>query len=133
MLNFIWPVPGFRRITSGFMTAERPNHRGIDIGRNLSPPLAIDGATIVAVAGGCVSGAGLGHRSMGNWIEISHGCGWVSRYMHNRENFVATGMSVLKGEPIGLVGNTGLSTGPHLHIELLHHGKHVDPVCWLGF
>lgn len=127
-VRFLWPVPGFYRVTSGFRTAERPSHMGIDIGRNVSPPLPIDGARIVAVAEGVVTGAGSLHESMGNWLEVTHPGGWVSRYMHNRENRVKRGDAVRMGEVIGLVGSTGRSTGPHLHIELIRGGAHVDPL-----
>ena len=132
MINFIWPVPGFYRVSSGFKTAERPRHMGIDIGRNLHPPKTIDGACIVAVACGVVTRVVPNSASAGNWVEIDHGVGWVSRYMHNQANLVKLGQSIVQGEVIALVGNTGNSTGPHLHIELLLHGVHVDPAKYLN-
>lgn len=105
---------------------------GIDIARGLDPPLPIDGAAIVAAAGGTVSAAASLHPTMGNMLEIDHGGGWVSRYMHNRQNLAALGQAVRQGETVALVGSTGRSTGPHLHFELLRLGAHVDPLRYLG-
>ena len=124
----IWPTPGFYRVSSHFRTAERPNHMGIDIGRNISPPQPILGADIVAVADGYVSGLGFYHHSMGNWIELDHGAGLVSRYMHNDRNLVSMGQLVKQGDVIGLVGNTGRSEGAHLHFEFFLNGCHVNPL-----
>lgn len=124
---FIWPVPGFYRVSSGFRTAERPNHVGIDIGRNVDPPRSIEGACIVAVADGRVSGWGMLHESMGNWISIDHGEGWSTRYLHNQLNLVAKGEYVRQGDVIGLVGNTGRSYGPHLHFEITRNCLHLNP------
>lgn len=128
---FTWPVPGFYRVSSGFMTAERPNHMGIDIGRNINPPQSIDGAVIVAAADGRVADLGINHASKGNWVLIDHGDGWASRYMHNQINMVGMGQYVRQGEPVGLVGSTGRSSGPHLHFELIRDGRHLDPVDYL--
>ena len=136
MSVFLWPVPGFYRVTSGFgkrvINGVEGFHRGIDIGRNLNPPLPVDGAVIVAPADGEVVGCGSGHASMGNWIEIAHADGWLSRYMHNSVNSVIVGQVVGAGNLIGLVGNTGRSTGPHLHFELIKDGMHVDPFSVLA-
>ena len=130
-MYFIWPVPGFYRVSSGFRTAERPAHAGIDIGRNLSPPRPVEGAAIVAPADGRVADAGTLHASMGNWIAIDHGGGWTTRYMHNEINLVGKGEEVRRGAVIGLVGNTGRSSGPHLHFELIRDGRHLDPLDYL--
>ena len=64
----------------------------------------------------------------GNFVEISHGNGWVTRYIHMRENSVAVefGDVVKAGEAIGLVGSSGNSTGPHLHFEVYHNGIAVE-------
>ena len=130
-LTLIWPVPGYYRVTSMYMTPERPNHRGIDIGRSLSPPRAIDGATVVAAAGGTVSAVATGHRTMGNMVEVDHGGGLRTRYMHNRVNLAAPGQAVAQGDAIALVGSTGSSTAPHLHFEVILGGAHVDPLSAL--
>ena len=128
MPDFIWPVPGFTRVSSQFRTVERPNHMGIDIGRNISPPKQILGADIVAVADGLVTAVGVYHSSKGNWLEICHGGGIVTRYMHNYRNLVVRGQYVWQGDVIALVGNTGRSDGPHLHFEVIYNGRHIDPL-----
>lgn len=123
-----WPVPGFRRITSGYRTAERPNHAGIDIGRNLAPERAIEGTPVLAVAEGRVQQVVNGHATMGNMVMINHGDGMITRYLHNRQNLVRAGQEVKRGEAIAQVGNTGASTGPHLHFEIIQDGKATDPL-----
>lgn len=128
MGEFIWPVPGFGRVTSGFRTAERPGHFGIDIGRELDPPRAIDGACIVAAAAGTVAAAHAGHPSMGCAVELDHGGGYATRYMHCSAVLVRPGQEVGRGEAIARVGSTGRSTAPHLHFEVLYRGAHLDPL-----
>ena len=127
MPYFIWPTPGYFRITSGFRTAERPDHMGIDIGRNIDPPQSIEGAEIIAIADASVSRVVWKHNTSGNMVELDHGSGVVSRFMHNQINLVSEGQNVRQGEIIALVGNTGRSTAPHVHVELLFNGRHVDP------
>lgn len=127
----IWPVPGFYRVSSGFRTMERPDHMGIDIGRNITPPQAILGADIVAVADGrvsAISAAGAHHQTKGNWIELDHGGGLRTRYKHNLRNKVKFGQYVRQGDVIALVGDTGRSFGPHLHFEIIYNGRHMDPL-----
>ena len=128
MAYYIWPVPGFPRVTSGYRTAERPAHNGIDIGRNLSPPAPIESAVIVAAADGHVLTAQWHHASWGHWVEIAHGDGIRTRYAHCMELLVKPGQDVRQGQAIALVGSTGRSTGPHLHFEVLYNGRQVDPL-----
>lgn len=122
-----WPTPGFYRVSSGFRPADRPTHNGIDIARNISPPVPIQGADIVAAADGRVCASGDNHESKGNWLEIDHGGGLKTRYMHNHSNKVQSGQFVRQGDVIAFVGSTGRSTGPHLHFEVIYNGRHVDP------
>lgn len=131
MPYFIWPVPGFYRVTSKFRTPERPAHNGIDIGRNIDPPQSIEGESIVAIADGHVSRVLSYHDTMGNMVELCHGGGVLSRFMHNQVNLVFAGQSVRQGDVIALVGNSGRSTAPHVHVELLFLGSHVDPSDYL--
>ena len=90
-------------------TGQKAMHRGIDIGRNLSPPQAIEGAGIAAIAGGRVT-ASFHSASAGNMITLDHGGGVFSTYMHNEINLVRVGQPVSQGQAIGRVGNTGRST-----------------------
>jgi murein DD-endopeptidase MepM/ murein hydrolase activator NlpD len=61
-------------------------------------------------------------------VEIDHGDGVMTRYAHCRSSLVSVGDPVLQGEPIATVGSSGLSTGPHLHYEVLVKGRRVDPL-----
>ncbi|NLM50374.1 MAG: M23 family metallopeptidase, partial [Clostridiaceae bacterium] len=63
--------------------------------------------------------------------KIDHGNGYVTAYGHLSKINTSVGKTVEKGEVIGLLGNTGRSTGPHLHFEVIKNGKHVDPLSYL--
>jgi murein DD-endopeptidase MepM/ murein hydrolase activator NlpD len=67
----------------------------------------------------------------GHAVLIDHGLGLFSGYWHQSEIVVVEGQEVQAGELIGLIGNTGLSTGPHLHWELRLNGIAVNPVQWV--
>ena len=119
------PLPLPARITSRFGLREDPFgagqrfHHGVDIA-------AAYGREVPAVADGRVAFAGA-RGSYGNMVEIEHADGTRSRYAHLAAVTVREGEAVGAGRPIGTVGATGRSTGPHLHFELLQHGKPVDP------
>jgi len=99
-------------------------HKGVDFAGNL-------GSDVVAVAAGVVTWAG--ERSgYGKLIEINHGDGYATRYAHNERTLVAVGQTVKRGESIALMGSTGHSTGPHVHFEVLHNGRQVDPLSFIG-
>lgn len=99
-------------------------HKGVDFAGNL-------GSDVVAVAAGVVTWAG--ERSgYGKLIEINHGDGYSTRYAHNQRTLVAVGQTVKRGESIALMGSTGHSTGPHVHFEVLHNGRPVDPLSFIG-
>jgi hypothetical protein len=103
---------------------------------NHSPTLSIDfnrpddfGDAIVASAAGKVTRVGNeGSVSYGKWIEIDHGSGYRTRYAHLSKQSVSMGQSVSRGQKIGELGNTGGSTGPHLHYELRLNGTPIKPV-----
>lgn len=99
-------------------------HRGLDLG-------APYGSAILAMGSGVVSFSGRNGK-YGNLVEIDHGNGFVTRYGHNSENLVAVGSMVRRGQMIARVGSTGRSTGPHVHIEVLSHGKQIDPELLLN-
>lgn len=119
----IWPTRGW--VTSGFgfrkspFTGLREKHEGWDIA-------ARSGSTIRASADGVVVVAGREH-GYGKMLEIDHGYGIVTRYGHNSKNLVKVGDKIKRGKKIALVGNTGRSTGPHLHYEVLLNGVPVNP------
>lgn len=116
--GMIWPVQG--RITSSYGWRGREFHRGIDIG-------APHGAPVLAAKGGTVSFAGWS-GGYGNLIKIDHGSGLETWYAHLSSMLVSAGESVGAGDVIGRVGNTGRSTGAHLHFETRVNGESVNPI-----
>jgi murein DD-endopeptidase MepM/ murein hydrolase activator NlpD len=88
------------------------------------------GSPAIASADGMVSFSGL-DRGYGKTITIKHGYGLKTRYAHLKKCLVKKGQFVKKGEIIGLVGNSGRSTGSHLHYELHLHGVPVDPMKYI--
>jgi len=94
-------------------------HRGLDFA-------GLDNSLILAVAPGVVTWSGR-QRGYGNFIEIDHGNGWVTRYGHNAFNLVTPGDYVKPGQTIALMGSTGRATGTHLHFEVLYRGRHQNP------
>ena len=118
-----WRVPlakGNYRITSHFGEDRASGaHKGID--------LAVSkGSVVVSAADGKVVRLGFDTRG-GNFIVISHGNGYESKYMHLSTIGVSKGQSVGPGRYIGLSGNTGRSTGPHLHFEIWKGSNAIDP------
>ena len=99
-------------------------HRGIDLA-------AKPGTPIFAVADGVVVYSDNKQRGYGNLVIIDHGKGVLTVYAHNRRNLVDEGERVRQGARIAEVGNTGRSTGPHLHFELRVKGKAVNPLDYL--
>lgn len=124
----IWPADN-RKITSTFGIRRDPIsgrsavHSGLDIGGNRGDP-------IYAAADGVIT---LSERTypQGNNIIIDHGRGIETRYLHLNKRFANVGDKVKKGQLIGELGNTGRSTGPHLHYEVIVNGKHVDPMPYI--
>ena len=116
---FLWP-------TSGSITQKYwGGHAAIDIG-------SWTGAPVKAADGGYVVEAGRGWSSgYGNHVVIDHGNGFRTLYAHLNSIFVSPGESVSKGTQIGTVGNTGNSTGPHLHFEVLYQGVRRNPYSYL--
>lgn len=121
--GLVAPVPG--RIISGYGMRRHPilryrrMHRGLDF-------RASHGTPIYAASDGRVNYAGRngGH---GNYVRIAHGGGLATGYSHMSRIAVANGARVRRGQVIGYVGSTGLSTGPHLHYEMYRGGHSVDP------
>ncbi|MCL2014909.1 MAG: M23 family metallopeptidase [Defluviitaleaceae bacterium] len=120
----IRPVNG--RVTSGFGWRRNPFgggsefHEGIDIA-------APTGTPIIATGGGRVTFAGWS-GAYGNKVIINHGNGLQTLYAHASAILVNVGQYVTRGETIARVGSTGRSTGPHVHYEVIQHGRSVNPV-----
>ena len=85
------------------------------------------GSNVTAVAGGIVKRANR-NGSYGHMVEIDHGNGYMSRYAHNEVLLVKAGEVVKRGHVIAKLGNTGRSTGPHVHFEVLRDGVQIDPM-----
>ena len=66
-------------------------------------------------------------EDFGNFIILDHQNGYISHYYHNEENFVKKGDFTNAGDVIAKLGNTGMSTGPHLHFEIWKDGKSINP------
>lgn len=98
-------------------------HDGIDFAGK-------EGANVIAVAGGVVTWTG-SRSGYGEMVEISHGDGLVTRYAHNKQNLVEPGDVVRKGQPVGIMGISGRSTGAHVHFEVYKHGRSVDPSSYI--
>ena len=99
-------------------------HTGIDIAAEM-------GTTVLAPAAGRVISAGWNDGGYGNMIIIDHGGNMSTLYGHLSQIFVGDGQEIAKGQAIGAVGSTGMSTGPHLHFEVRVGGKPVDPMGFL--
>ena len=95
-------------------------HKGIDF-------TAPEGTPIQATGNGTIKKVNKS-RSYGNNVIIDHGFGYETLYAHMHEVHVKVGEKVIKGQQIGTVGDTGLSTAPHLHYEVRINGKHVNPI-----
>lgn len=126
---FCWPVVNLYTVTSPYGHRSLGYHNGIDIsGANAS------GSLVVAGAAGTVTEAGWSTGGYGNYVKIDHGNGVETLYAHMLDNslMVNVGDTVLKGQTIGRVGNTGYSFGAHLHFEVRINGNRVNPAPYLG-
>ena len=122
------PVEG--PVGSGFGVRTDPFNGRPALHAGLDFP-AEPGTPIYAAAGGMVS-ANEWHAAYGNLLEIDHGNGLKTRYAHNSSVDVALGTLVRRGQQVAKVGNTGRSTGPHLHFEVLVDGAPQDPARFLA-
>ena len=128
-ISFSDNIPSFAPI-EGFISQRMENkismvenlHHGIDI-------VAKKGTPIKASASGLVIFSGWTYE-MGNQIILYHGDGYFTHYGHNQQNLKYQLDIVKRGEVIGLVGNSGISSGPHLHFEIWKDKKSIDPVLY---
>jgi len=105
------------------MSGKKDRHGGIDYAGRPGTP-------VIAVASGIVTWSGKRY-GFGNLVEISHGSGYHTRYAHNKKNLVMVGEKVEKGQAIAIMGSTGRSTGTHVHFEVVHNGKQVNPKSYI--
>ena len=123
----ISPVRGI--LTSGFgyradpMTHGRGNHQGIDIAAAYGQPVHASGDGIVLQAGD--------QGGYGKAVFLAHGYGMTTRYGHMSAITVRPGQRIKRGDVIGKVGNTGRSTGPHLHYEVRVDGEPLNPIGYM--
>lgn len=127
--NFIYPIDG--EITSAYgerndpITGEKSYHEGVDIN-------APEGSNVKAAFDGSIKESGE-NETLGKYILVNHGSGIESRYAHLSSILVEQSNNIKKGEVIGKSGNTGKSTAPHLHFELLYMGQSKNPVEYINF
>jgi len=118
------PVRGY--MTRAFLIAKSPRwiaHNGLDIA-------AREGTPVLAAADGLVLFADWTYQ-YGNLVAVMHRSGYTSFYGHNQVLFVKPGERIRQGQPIALLGNSGVSTAPHLHFEIWQDGSPVDPTTLL--
>ena len=140
------PGPGARDYRCGWLTYD--GHKGTDI-RVTATAMFRQGVAVLAAAPGRVRAlregmqdasmrtlgkAAIAGREAGNSVVIEHGEGWETQYAHLRQGSVTVraGERVAAGQKLGLVGLSGNTEFPHLHVEVRHHGKSVDPFLGLG-
>jgi murein DD-endopeptidase MepM/ murein hydrolase activator NlpD len=127
--SYIKPISG-GRLSSGFGSRSAPTkgastyHKGVDWA-------TATGTAVVASSGGVVAKAGWG-SGYGYVVYINHPDGRQTRYGHLSKVLVSAGQTVSQGQKIALSGNTGVSTGPHLHFEILINGSQVNPLKYLN-
>ncbi len=125
--TFALPMPG--QMTSGYGYRRHPMgggekfHHGIDIANK-------EGSDVGAAAAGTVSRVGY-NSSYGRYIIVTHGGGYETLYAHLSRQLVRSGQEVDQGQIIGREGDTGRSTGPHLHFEIHKNGHSVDPESYV--
>ncbi|MCU7959950.1 MAG: M23 family metallopeptidase [gamma proteobacterium symbiont of Bathyaustriella thionipta] len=113
-----WLSSGYGKRTDPF-TGKKTMHKGIDFA-------STKGTDIIALAAGVVTRV-VKKPGYGLLLEIHHGGGYSTRYGHNALVLVSEGDVVKKGQVVASMGSTGRSTGPHVHLEVLHDGKIVNP------
>jgi murein DD-endopeptidase MepM/ murein hydrolase activator NlpD len=109
--SFIWPSG--RQYLSGYDYSPATNHFGIDIAGRLGEPLWASDAGVIVYAG-------WNNFGYGNMVVIDHGNGWQTLYAHLEVVGVVCGQGVFQGTPLGTIGSTGMSSGPHIHYEMMH-------------
>lgn len=122
-----WPTTQLYRVSSAFnrnrlhpITGRRTPHNGVDLATPQGTPIASTGDGIIRRVGN--------HPYAGKYVDIDHGGSYTTRYLHLHKILVSKGAQVKRGQKIALSGNTGRSTGAHLHFEFHIKGRPVDPL-----
>lgn len=122
------PLPDLKRVSSDFggrtMGGRAEHHSGLDLSAPSGTPIYATGPGIVTK-----SGWGTGY---GQYVEINHGNGYITRYAHASRLIARVGDQVQAGEHIANVGCTGRCTGPHLHYEVVKDGQRKNPSSYLA-
>lgn len=126
--KFVWPVSGLYTITSYYGNRRSGWHTGLDISGG-----SASGKLVLAADSGTVELVKFSNRSYGNQVVINHGNGVKTRYAHMLDGSisVSVGQRVSRGQAIGRVGNTGNSSGAHLHFEVIVNGNCVNPLPYI--
>lgn len=122
--SYTFPLKSYVYISSYYGARNGKTHTGVDFA-------AYGGTHIYAWRAGTVTYAGW-NGGYGNFIEVDHGDGFITRYAHCSKIAVKKGQTVTQGEVIGYVGTTGNSTGNHLHFEIKVNGKFVNPLNYVS-
>lgn len=122
------PLPDMARVSSNYggrtMGGRAENHSGLDLAAPSGTPIYATGPGVVTK-----SGWGTGY---GQYVEINHGNGYITRYAHASRLIATVGQSVKAGDHIANVGCTGRCTGPHLHYEVVKDGQRKNPSTYLA-
>jgi murein DD-endopeptidase MepM/ murein hydrolase activator NlpD len=119
-LPVAWPLADQGFVTQSLLEGEAGDHPGVDI--------AVPADTYIRAAGGGIVAEVGEDLVYGRYVALDHGQGYSSLYAHASSTFVEQGQVVRRGEVIALSGNTGRSTAPHLHFEIMREGVAVDPL-----
>ena len=132
LVRKLWPLKEVRGwVTDRFGPSVHPFsgqwylHKGIDIAQRMGTP-------IVAKANGKVSRVDFEALGYGHYVDIRHNYGFLTKYGHLQRSYVSQGQDIVRGQVIGGLGSSGLSTGPHLHYEIRIGNQVVDSTKYLS-
>lgn len=126
----IIPDPNVYRLSSGYgmrndpITGKLSRHLGLDFAMPV-------GNSVYSTGDGVVTKVNYGRVGYGNFVIVDHGFGYKTRYAHMSSIFVEEGMKVKRGDFIGKTGNSGKSSGPHLHYEVIYKDSPINPINYV--
>lgn len=124
--DFFRPVPGYITSNFGWRAKFQRMHHGVDLSLQI-------GDTVRAALSGTIERIAYDHDGYGHYVVISHPDGMETLYAHLQYPLVSQGQFIYSGQPVGIGGTTGNSTGPHLHFEARLGGVAVDPTLLFDF